>query len=125
MATFTIKRSEWDRAANPEQRFTYLCHPMDGKKCCLGFYALAMGFHENQIKEQVIRPKGWSGDGNTPLPGLYPRTRGALDNSEIPEVAGAWAFARVNDNLELSEEEREAKLTAMFAACGHTVTFED
>jgi hypothetical protein len=45
----TIDRKKWLRGTGD----SFLLSPRDGKMCCLGFYALACGLTENDIRDQL------------------------------------------------------------------------
>jgi len=47
LTKFTVKRSDWLRGKGSDESGLLL----DGKMCCLGFYAKAQGFSDEELKE--------------------------------------------------------------------------
>jgi hypothetical protein len=103
--SFVVKRSEWYRGKFGSR----LLRP-DGFKCCVGFCMLALGFSEDAIRH---------------IP-----TAGSIDSALADELerkiltgAGMGHIYAINDNPNISNEEREGFLTEAFKDIGITVTF--
>ncbi len=124
---FTVKRSEWLRGVDgietPDQ--SYLRSPFNCKKCCLGFYANACGFNDEQITElghlEELLDPGYGG----PVPGqfkdlVHQSPSGYYNGTDLERE-----IIRTNDTTSLTDEEREAKLKELFAKAGITINFED
>jgi hypothetical protein len=113
-----IDRSKWIRGAASDD--TWLLRARDGHMCCLGFYALACGLTEDQIRNVPgpldAFPNGISSDDN--------------DNCFI-NTPGEWLLSDIdrarlisyNDDSHVSDQEREEKITKIFAKHGVTVKF--
>jgi hypothetical protein len=104
-----IDRSKWLRGEGDKSA---LLRASDGKMCCLGFYCLAVGLTENQI-----RNKG------------FPQY---LYDNPLEKTEGKWLvdggmdvifLTDYNDSGALPEKVREEKLTEIFATHGVTVKF--
>jgi hypothetical protein len=114
---FTVKRSEWYRGRT-ESGSRLLRR--DGQKCCVGFLCLSTGSPEKSLAERsavhslnsAARVPGW-------LAALFVVTLGPG-----PTDWGASIYSD-NDSPMLSENERERRLTALFAEKGIKVTFVD
>lgn len=94
---FTIDRATWRRGGGRSNPGLLL--DMEGRKCCLGFYAMACGADEEDI-----------------------RNKGVIGGVTWKNVV-QYEIARVNDNDELSDVVREKLVTEYFAAQGITVRF--
>lgn len=113
--TFTVARTTWIRGTGV--RFSRLYRHEDGMSCCLGFYCRAAGIALEDL-DDLTRPS------NLPveLYGVLPEwltVPGRLGVTPVGEIM------RVNDDPKLSDAEREAQLTALFAAQGITVVFDE
>jgi hypothetical protein len=127
---FVIDRSKWLRGKGPTD--SYLLRSSDGKMCCLGFFSLACGLTQDQIKD-VQAPKQLIGlDSGGHHINLLSRTDGfwlmqSDDNIHTPDThtPDTCRLMEDNDNRMISEQEREEKITRLFAANGVTVKFVD
>lgn len=113
-----IKRSEWLRGEGASK--SYLLRDDDGMKCCLGFYSLACGLTEEQIRNKDT------------VAALQLETACALPETLMWLIGGArWnsevaiSLMDVNDDETKSDVEREAFIIEEFAKHGVTVRFED
>lgn len=118
---FTVYRSRWIRG----QAIGFL-HKFN-KHCCVGFYALACGFTERQLEEVgrfetlafESRHLGVSMEEKTKILHMdHTFFSGNKDNYETRAY-------KVNDNPDITDEEREAQLTAIFAEADVVVHFKD
>ena len=116
---FTISRKEWLRGEGAQNSF--LLRESDGKRCCVGIYAKALGVPDDKLCGCI-----WPD----------PRTAGTWDAAEAPWLLSHWdAAAASEDRLHLpisndsrnftSEIEREHLIAEEFAKHGVEVTFED
>lgn len=113
---FTIVRSKWYRGKGGAYSKLQLDASMGddgGKRCCLGFFALACGLDEAAIigVEEPHRIPGFE-SANSMLP------KWLRGNAEIDLI-------NTNDNLYISEREREAHITKKFLKRGVKVNFVD
>jgi hypothetical protein len=111
---FVIKRSEWHRGGKESLGTCQLLNEQ-GNKCCLGFYALACGLEENQIKDVFYYTSCK----------VEPFIKDVIPNELWKDANNRNMFPRVNDDKKISDKEREVKLTKMFADIGVEVLFED
>lgn len=118
----TITRSEWYRG-----QVNSMLLKSDGKKCCLGFYALALGATEDQIRGQfcpndvateVAWPSGFV------IPPLNTSIGGHV-TTRYSNSGNACDLIFINDHSTLTEKDREAQLTEEFAKIGVEVEFVD
>jgi hypothetical protein len=117
-----IRRSKWCRGEGSGQ--SQLLRPSDGKMCCLGFYALALGLKEEQIHSKdaphdapMREGAEWLYDGNDD------RDQGLSDECyELMEINDQRFSAT---DCEFPEEQREAAIIKGFAEQGVNVTFVD
>lgn len=124
-----IDRKQWRRGeTSVEQKLndptSLLCK--DGTKCCLGFYALQCGFTPEQIKglgepiEVYIDYNEVTKDWEKLVRFIEDEEFGTMDTSGTMLTSAA---IDINDDILLSEEDREARLTAVFAKEGIEVEF--
>ncbi len=123
--SFVIDRAIWLRGEGGDA--SYLQRLYDGKQCCLGIFAVARGITPEMCGNQ----KFLTGLGSEALAKLPPELRACQDyEKESPGLV--WRMMEVNDepirnaaySSEIaSEEDREAKLTALFKEVGIDVTF--
>jgi hypothetical protein len=108
---FTIKRSEWLRGEGPTA--SYLQRESDGKRCCLGFYAIACGYSEADI---INIPTPW-------------RLQSETEQQSIPSRANHTlafhALMEKNDDTCTDDAEKERFIIEEFSRIGITVTFVD
>jgi hypothetical protein len=120
-----INRREWRRgesAAEKGDPTALLCK--DGSKCCLGFYALQCGFTPKQIRG-ALGPIDVPVTNKTTSPEWLKLIwfNAALrihQNSLLTADA-----MQINDTADYTEEERESKLTKLFAENGVEVEFNN
>lgn len=114
---FTIDRSKWIRGK--DRGMSYLLRPADGKRCCVGFYLQACGLTDEQLSNRCYAD---SYDQNLRKDDLPAGTEW-LHISRSKE--GGDSVYYVNDDMELTETEREERIAARFAREGHEVEFVD
>ncbi len=112
---FTIDRSTWRfggdvLARNEKFGTTYLLNEQ-GFMCCLGQCHRQMGYNDKSILKKGS-PQAVKGTPR-PNPFLF-----GLENSPLTTMC-----IGINDDPELSNEEREAKLIAAFKGCNLTLEF--
>lgn len=116
-----INRPNWLRGEGAGDSF--LLRESDNRMCCLGFYSRACGFS----KDSLVGQRGPMQLGTNIIPDQMKWLYIGKGNSEHSGVANK--AMTVNDGsqeyVELSEEERERKLTELFAEHGIKVTFTD
>ena len=116
VTAFVIKRSEWLRGEGVER--SYLLRGSDGKRCCVGIYARALG-----IPDSAIRGFSW------PYSGGQIRNPCAWDTDDSEaswlNSLSADTLSVENDDKFTSDPEREIAIANIFANVGITVTFED
>jgi hypothetical protein len=109
----TIEREKWGRGT--------LCDDY-GSLCCLGFYGLALGVPKKDMLNHGV-------PGQVACYRHQPEAAWLLDGDGDPAVVGAshpvlaQKLMTANDDLSLSQGERESKIKAGFALAGITVTF--
>lgn len=133
----TISRKVWWRGETSKLLGTACGETTSRKQCCVGIYLSALGAPDSELfdiggAQQVSRhglPKEalWLVR-ESPLeprrggePSLEPR-RGVCYRDPTVEAGSLYG---INDNKDLSEEDRETKIKERFARQGVTVTFED
>lgn len=110
---FTVYRETWVRGGRTPTRLL----TDEGGRCCLGHLARDLGIGDEACLGRTFFPRR-SYDGN-------------LDEIPSPpidrylRIAESAPFVSVNDNDSISDAEREALLTEMFADGGVDVTFVD
>jgi hypothetical protein len=114
LPTFTVKRSEWLRGKGGQVSKLL----SDGKMCCLGFYAKAQGFMDEDM-EEVASPAD-----------LVSRTACKFESQLLGSVAAINSIhgcdlMGINDDDLISDEEREEQLKKKFASMGIEVEFID
>jgi len=112
---FTVKRSEWLRGEGPD--VSYLYRNRDGLRCCLGFLGNACGVSDSQME-------GAGGPGLVEDKDVWPKS--------LIDRAGTHGHSHdcdkimvLNDREELSDYEREKKLTDAFTVIGIKINFVD
>ena len=110
--SFVVKRSEWHRGKSSVGSRLLR---WDGKKCCVGFCMMALGFDPKELK---MVPCAGSIE-NPVAQELEHKILGSELMPTQPHIYGT------NDNEHLSDSEREDLLTQKFAAIGIAVTFID
>ena len=103
-----INRGRWFRG---ERRGSRLRRESDGKMCCLGFHAIACGATPEQITE-VAAPADF----------LLLQRGFVYGENKLSSQIIAEAI-QLNDNVSLSDQEREQRLKRTFAKAGIEVEF--
>ncbi len=111
---FTVFRDSWARGASDGQLYA------DGERCCLGFLGLACGLSDEDMDgigtPQNVKPPAW------------PKTLVASVLDEEGEYTDSYLCGQIistNDDEELEDPEREARLRSLFASGGIEVEFQD
>jgi hypothetical protein len=89
----------------------------EGFMCCLGQISCQAGVPYKAVID-VASPNGIDDEHNRPITSLFLSARDTDNQNKL-----AWEAMRINDHSKLTGEEREAKLSALFALHGHTLTF--
>jgi hypothetical protein len=105
----TINRTEWLRGEG--SMYSYLRRASDQKKCCIGILLCAL-----DVKEETLLSKHAVQDLFIKLP---------AEQNWLNDRSKMESFYRQNDNTTITEEEREVRLTDLFAEQGIVVTFVD
>ena len=113
---FVIDRSKWKTATHGEGQ-TYLLNESE-YRCCLGFLCQRIGFSDDEILG-IGRPAKI----RTARDHLYEypfnelvQVSGLIMDSERQFISGDLAVAavRINDNLKLTDSQRESELKKLF-----------
>jgi hypothetical protein len=114
-----IDRSKWLRGegANPSA----LLRSEDGKMCCLGFYGLACGAKPRDIRD-VSAPADLAG---RVFPGWLTRVDSDDGCDSIANSPDAAMLMNINDEIHMSDNQRERELSEIFARHGIDVEFVD
>lgn len=125
-----IDRNKWLRG-NPNT--AQLLRIDNGKMCCLGFFALALGYTEDQISglgdpiETIIdgpRPNLWPTWGVCRREKLIEHDQGdAHVREEYEDTDDFNQLMTVNDDAQRSERSREDRIRSIFARNGVEVKF--
>jgi hypothetical protein len=125
-----IDRATWLRGEDPAVLKTggsYLLRPKDGRMCCLGFLCRDLGWPLHELAHVTMPDLLIDADGAQDpaavclLPKwLVEKGTGDGDPDLTPLVE---TMANTNDDPRLTETEREAKLTELFARQGIEVEF--
>lgn len=108
--TFVVKRSTWFRGKG---HVVSALLRSDNKMCCVGFLCIAAGATSSQIlnKKCISRHIGLDME-------YFTESSGASSNI-------ALKIYEINDNMDLTDEQREEKLTELFKSIGIEIKFED
>jgi len=109
--SFVVERSRWLRGKDNGVLLT-----PEGQMCCLGFYAKACAFKDEDIKNV-------GGPFNLYLKGYKWDTK--LLNEDNRGSQACHKAIEINDDSRLSSEYRESALTQVFESIGIKVTFVD
>jgi hypothetical protein len=109
MATFTVSRKTWYRGQGPHE--SYLLQD-DGTRCCIGFVGQQCGISDHAL---LLRRTARIAAGLEPEPGWPEWLKGTT-------TSGVYT---TNDNVLLSDPERESKLKEIFSAHGDEIVFVD
>lgn len=122
---FVVKRSGWVRGNIGG--YSSLLNDQHNK-CCLGFLALACGAEKEDIRDKSY----W---GLVPKLKKHPIYSFLVESDRFPgsfpgsfygkETYLGKAIVSINDDSEITESDREAKLTELFAEMNIKVIFED
>lgn len=115
---FTVKRSEWLHGEGAMK--SYLVRQVDYKKCCLGFLGEACGLNPGQM----VGVKAPSSDALFEMRPKFPTLLFDDDDARCESIVGQ-ELMETNDSRNLSDSERESKLTDLFKKIGIEVIFED
>lgn len=114
---FTVDRAKW--TGDNEYLINYfsqLYESENGRKCCIGFYASACGLYDSEISD-IDDPEELFSHNNIHLTGFIDDVN--YENNEFSSYA-----MQINDDTDISMEEKESKLIALFAEQGITLTFK-
>jgi hypothetical protein len=112
----TIDRNIWLRGADAEDgQESFLLRSRDGKRCCVGIYLCALGFTDHELSD-----KGSDDD-------LRVEDEHGEDDGVDPRVP-AWLRQEmrvygINDDANLTEDDREQQVADRFAVGGVEVEF--
>jgi len=125
---FTIPRDKWLRGEGFE--VSSLLRASDGKMCCLGHFGLACGLNPERL-ENVGTPSNIAVD--VPEVDIWEQIRKAWtgagsflfkeEGNELSDFCND--LMRFNDRIDLSGEDREARIIGIFAQNGIEVEFVD
>jgi agmatine/peptidylarginine deiminase len=115
----TIRRDEWLRGTGNGT----LCDS-EGMKCCLGFYALAVGFTRGEIEKSQV-PENIIDDLEraTAERSAAIRKFKGLVGADGTSTSVSDMLVQHNDNRGGDDKERETNITQEFAKIGVKVTF--
>lgn len=127
---FTINRTAWLRGEGSDKSF--LIRMCDGKQCCLGFLGLACGYDirdllqsTTPVRADVVRRNFYRSNEN-PLPceaTLWPKKIIINDEIGYTRTDITDHLMAINDKRNISDSEREEKLTELFESIGIEVEF--
>ena len=121
---FEVKRSEWLAGKHTGEFESMLYNPECEKRCCLGFFANAAGFSDEQING-IGRPQELNGvqyEGK--FDGLvYQESESSEYTNYDTDVCAA--VMKVNDDSDMPNKAREERLTELFSQIGHEIVFVD
>lgn len=115
MKTFTINRSSWLRASTVETLGSPSLLDENGNKCCLGF-----------VCSQILKSDTWILDKADPsdmsinIKDFNVYVGGKFKNSNLSLEA-----MLINDNPDINDNEREAKLKALFNRYNYDLEFKN
>jgi hypothetical protein len=122
MIKVTVDRGRWLRGVGSET--SMLLRESDGRMCCLGFVALALGKTEDQIRgyaapgSPVRDNRGVKVGFGTVLLDLCPK-------GHLSEPAPIAQAMEENDDTSISDEIREERLIPLLAEVGIELEFVD
>jgi hypothetical protein len=121
---FVVQRSKWLRG---KEDGTVLLD-QHGCMCCLGFVAKQCGVTDYNLLDSGLPSSMGLSEGDEDAqriggvlltPQRYSSSPGSWRDADLVEVA-----VEINDSTTLTDDEREARLTALFAKHGYTLRFE-
>ena len=117
----TIQRSKWLRGNDGDGSCLL---DNDGKMCCLGFYAKALGAEDSQIFAVTI-PQDCDSPEREKIFSERSGGRWILSEDGAGDSHDAVELIVQNDSNYLTEEEREWSIQELFARHGVEVVFVD
>ena len=117
----TIDRERWLRGEGSTN--SKLLRLSDGKMCCLGFYCIALGLSQEQIRE-VNSPIGVAD--KLPTKGIWmvaPASSGELSGGVSDVDIGAGNLIEINDSVREMPDKREKLIAEEFVKYGVDVEF--
>ena len=106
---FTVDRKTWWRGKGGAG--SRLMRPEDGKKCCIGFFAHQIcGLKKDELEECPYLP-------------TEAQIKLGLHADPFSSTIASQSIYRTNDEIDMSDEIREEKLTKLFAQHGYAVRF--
>lgn len=112
--TFTVEEKTWLRGKGPFE--SSLQNQHTGKRCCLGFRALATGLSETDITGRGLPDKFH-------MPTLDISKWPGLIEPEGNPTRACEKIAAVNDNQHLTDADRKSQLTKLFSEIGDEILF--
>lgn len=110
-----IDRTKWLRGGKED---SLLLSADSGKMCCLGFLARQCGYSAKDIRG-FATPSSM-GKTSKLIPGLVKTEWGGVHNTPL-----CYRLIDINDNLKLSDSQREKRLTRWFKHLKVDVSFVD
>lgn len=117
---FIVKRSEWYRG---HRDGSSLLREEDGRKCCIGFVGQQCGIKDSELLGQ----KAVGGSSDT-LTSKWPKwffSPNAIVVHHLDSSDALYHAYYVNDNSDITDVDREAKLSQLFSLNGDTISFVD
>lgn len=109
---FVVKRSEWYRGQGSQNsellRF-------DGKRCCIGFVGQQCRIDDADLRGQATVEEVYPSESYR----LFPVWM------KVPHSPSLNLAYRINDDVDIDDDEREKQLKALFALQGDTISFVD
>jgi len=117
---FTVQRSRWLRGT----RSGKLRDSLTGHMCCLGFVCQELGVSDKDMTEKQM-PTDLYSAAKTKVVGVLLKAQ--PEGAYYEHLLASWVnkAASVNDNIVISEEDREETLINLFGANDHKLTFID
>ncbi len=113
---FTVQRSRWLRGDGDGM----LLDPDRGNRmCCLGFACVAAGLTKEQISKRSLPEEAYD---EVDAPVIEPLVEETVEGGVL-DTSLTTRAAEINDDLGLSDHEREHGLKVLFAEHGVTVRF--
>jgi hypothetical protein len=124
--SFEISRATWYRGKGDANS---LLLNAEGNKCCLGFYAKACGFEDEQITHaptpcQIKNISSIKADDVWRTILLKPN-KNSLSYKAISDSDIGNLLMTVNDDIYIGDAERETRIINIFATHGIEVMFKD
>ena len=120
---FEVKRSEWLAGKHTDNFESMLYNAECQMRCCLGFFANAVGFSDKQI-EGVLCPQNLDDiQCEDKFEGLVYQESEFTKYNYDTDVCEA--IMKVNDDVSMPNKAREERLTELFSQIGHEIVFVD